>query len=209
MADLWSDALTAVMRRFSGWMPWYGTATGRWWAMPPPAFIPQCLVDAATPDELAVAIGTASPYDRTAAPEEEDTSLPAGTVTRHSWRIDDQEMPVRAARRLTCQTLASWPVRGAGDAATLIVSELVSNAVRYAAPPISLALTLIVDGPSGSYEVLIEVTDADARLPTRRNPGESGGFGLSLVESLAKTSFVTSDSGKTVRALLITSADRR
>jgi two-component sensor histidine kinase len=103
--------------------------------------------------------------------------------------------------------LSSWPVREAEDAALLIVSELVSNSVRYAAPPISLALTLITNSPSGSYELLIEVTDAETRLPAKRNPGESGGFGLSLVESLAKISFMSSDSGKTVRALLTTSRD--
>jgi hypothetical protein len=99
MADEWNEALTTVMRRFAGWMPWYGATTGRWWAMPPPGFVPQSLVDAATPGELAVAIGTACPYDRTAAPPDRETSLAPGNATRHSWRIDDREMPVRAARR--------------------------------------------------------------------------------------------------------------
>jgi hypothetical protein len=204
MTDQWSEAVTLLMRRFAGWMPWYGAVTGRWWAMPPPGYVPQSLVDAATPDELAEAIGTAPSYGTT-APRDHQTSLVPGTATRCSWRIDNRDMPVRAARKLTAETLASWAIPEAEDAAVLIVSELVSNAARYAAPPITLALTLVAKGAaSRSYEVLIEVTDADTRLPVKRNPGESGGFGLTLVESLAKINFVASDSGKTVRALLTT-----
>jgi hypothetical protein len=49
------DNVTArsLMWDFPGWLCWYGTATGAWWAMPPPAFWYPLLLEAATPDELA------------------------------------------------------------------------------------------------------------------------------------------------------------
>ncbi|MEV7965781.1 ATP-binding protein [Sphaerisporangium sp. NPDC088356] len=154
---------------------------------------------------MSEAIDTAGSRARNTAPIDPEKSPGRVIAGRCSWRLDDREMPVRAARKLTAEMLRSWTVGGeAEDAALLIVSELVSNALRYASPPIELALTLIPGGAPGSREVLIEVMDADPRLPAKRSPGESGGFGLPLVESLAKISFTTCGSGKTVRALLIT-----
>lgn len=60
-----------------------------------------------------------------------------------------------------------------------IATELVSNAVRYGEPPITL--TLIVDGD----RYRLEVADAGERPWARRWPGD-GGWGFRIVVRLAE-----------------------
>lgn len=50
------DTTRLLTRAFPGWRCWFGSATGRWWALPPPGSWPQSLVEALTPEELAVRI---------------------------------------------------------------------------------------------------------------------------------------------------------
>jgi hypothetical protein len=45
-----------LMREFPGWLCWYGTATHAWWALTPPDCWCPCLIEAATPAELALRI---------------------------------------------------------------------------------------------------------------------------------------------------------
>jgi hypothetical protein len=72
---------------------------------------------------------------------------------------------------------------GMGDHApdvALLVSELVTNAVRYGDAPITVAITL--------HEGLlrVDVTDTgEGDRPSRKPVGGDGGFGLQLVETLA------------------------
>jgi anti-sigma regulatory factor (Ser/Thr protein kinase) len=72
---------------------------------------------------------------------------------------------------------------GMGDHAAdvaLLVSELVTNAVRYGDAPITVAITLD-DGV-----LRVDVTDTGAGdRPSRKPAGTDGGFGLQLVEMLA------------------------
>ena len=54
-----ADALRttrALRRHLPGWVCWYGTATMRWWGMPPPGYRRTGLVEAATAEELALRI---------------------------------------------------------------------------------------------------------------------------------------------------------
>ncbi|OKI48759.1 ATP-binding protein [Streptomyces sp. TSRI0281] len=83
----------------------------------------------------------------------------------------------------------------------LVVSELVTNAVRHArGASCSLRLQAQPDG------IAVVVTDADPRLPKERPPdltGGTGGFGWPMVHNLAKAVTVTTrPSGKTIRAVL-------
>lgn len=93
---------------------------------------------------------------------------------------------VPVARRQMREAIAVWPavpaVPDAAHTAELIVSELVTNAVRYAGrQPISVVAQL-------SDAVLrVEVRDASATLPTAALPAEDseGGRGLFLIGVLA------------------------
>src|SRR6266511_4633789 len=67
------------------------------------------------------------------------------------------------------------------DVARLLVSELVTNAVRYGAGD-EVMLALQVD----DFRARFEVHDAGRQRPTRREPrGAEGGYGLNLVATLA------------------------
>ena len=88
------------------------------------------------------------------------------------------------ARQVTRETLAAWRVAHIEETAVLLVSELVTNAVRHARPG-RLAMALSLEA-AGAW-LRIEVHDADARVPRQRTPGASdeSGFGLLLIEALA------------------------
>jgi anti-sigma regulatory factor (Ser/Thr protein kinase) len=87
--------------------------------------------------------------------------------------------PARA-RTLARRTLHAWGLSGIAHVVELLVSELVTNAVRYASRPIELRLMRI-------DVLLCEVTDDDHRLPTlcRAGATDEGGRGLYLVSQYA------------------------
>ncbi|WP_308294237.1 SpoIIE family protein phosphatase [Streptomyces sp. ST2-7A] len=89
---------------------------------------------------------------------------------------------VRDARRLVRESLRRWELEDLLDSAELLVSEVVTNAVRYAERPVTLRLLR-----SGSLRC--EVGDDVPLLPRprRAGPDEEGGRGLFLVEELART----------------------
>ncbi|MFF3316050.1 ATP-binding protein [Streptomyces sp. NPDC003035] len=95
------------------------------------------------------------------------------------------------------------PAADAQAAATveLVVSELVTNAVRHAR---GAAGSLCLQAKNDS--ITIDVSDADPRPPRERTPdftGGTGGFGWPMVQNLATAVAVTTrPSGKTVRAIL-------
>ncbi|MFI6340660.1 ATP-binding protein [Streptomyces sp. NPDC050535] len=89
----------------------------------------------------------------------------------------------------------------ATSSVALVVSELVTNAVRHAyGATCSLRLT------ARAGTITIAVTDPDPRPPRERTPdltGGTGGFGWPMVQNLADSVTVsTGPGGKTVRAEL-------
>ena len=78
-------------------------------------------------------------------------------------------------------TLNTWGCPGVVDVATLLVSEVVTNAVLHARSDIELHLL------SGGHFVRVEVGDSSPATPVaRRHTHESmRGRGLALVEQLA------------------------
>ena len=83
------------------------------------------------------------------------------------------------------------------DSALLVVSELVSNAVRHGGGALALVLELTAG------RVTVSVTDGSTLVPRRRvDPGE-GGRGLLLIEMLVERWGVADhDGGKRVWVLL-------
>jgi PAS domain S-box-containing protein len=90
---------------------------------------------------------------------------------------------VGRAREFTMRTLRSWDVAEDDiDLATLVVSELATNGLRYSGSGLSLHLALRPDS------LYLEVRDDSPALPQGRRPklDSEGGRGLLLVGSLAE-----------------------
>ncbi|MFJ4002505.1 SpoIIE family protein phosphatase [Streptomyces sp. NPDC090023] len=97
------------------------------------------------------------------------------------WTLPAEPSVVSTARRLVDQQLAVWHLESAAYATGLIVSELVTNAIRYGTG--SIQLRLIHDGD----RLLTEVTDDNSTSPHLRHARESdeGGRGLYIVMRLS------------------------
>ncbi len=97
------------------------------------------------------------------------------------WFLEPQAQTAGRARRLVRQALRRWDLEEQVDAAELLVSEIVTNAVRYAERPVTLRLL--------RTDVLrCEVGDDAPLLPRMRHaaPEEEGGRGLYLVNRMAQ-----------------------
>ncbi|MFI1964055.1 ATP-binding protein [Streptomyces pathocidini] len=102
----------------------------------------------------------------------------AAGESRVEWTFPDEPDAVRAARSLVRTTLNEWGLNAISDLAVLLVSELVTNAQRYATGPIGVCLR------RGRGDALVvEVSDPLPELPLARDarPDDEGGRGLQLV----------------------------
>ena len=93
---------------------------------------------------------------------------------------------ISAARKFTTLIMERWGAADRGSDVAVVVSELLSNAVRHglaAAPPASIRLGLLHSGPS----ILCAVTDPSDRPPVPREPDwlDEGGRGLHVIASLS------------------------
>jgi len=88
---------------------------------------------------------------------------------------------VPEARRFVVDRLAELGQEQYSDDAEIAVTELVTNALLHAAPPLSLRVALVDD------RVRIEVRDGSRAVPVRgrADAGAMTGRGLALVEALA------------------------
>ncbi|MYW03118.1 SpoIIE family protein phosphatase [Streptomyces sp. SID3343] len=98
-----------------------------------------------------------------------------------SWWLPAEPAVVSRARELTRKTLTEWNLEALVDITELLVSELVTNALRYGAGPIRLRLLR-------GRALLCEVADAGTTLPRMRESEDTdeGGRGLQLVNQLAE-----------------------
>ncbi|WP_233580522.1 SpoIIE family protein phosphatase [Streptomyces triticirhizae] len=105
--------------------------------------------------------------------------LPADRVA--SWTFPAERRVVREARALVVATLRGWGLEGLAEQAELLVSEVVTNAVRHARGPVELR---VVRGST----LLVEVTDPVLDPPRERTatPEDEGGRGLSMVSREAR-----------------------
>jgi anti-sigma regulatory factor (Ser/Thr protein kinase) len=109
-----------------------------------------------------------------------------------------------ARQRLTADLDAAGVVDAAVGDVVLVVSELLSNAIRHAQPLPGARVQVAWAVDDGSVEVAV----SDGGAPTRPYPAHAsvsalGGRGLDIVEYLARTWGVRADSqGLTVWAVL-------
>lgn len=104
--------------------------------------------------------------------------------------LPSQADSVKTARDVTRSTLHDWGLAELSDDAALVVSELVTNAVRYALcppgqpenTPITLVLLRL------SPHVLLAVTDPSDEIPTPKEPDfiSENGRGLYIVETYSQ-----------------------
>ncbi|MFI2346800.1 ATP-binding protein [Streptomyces sp. NPDC019443] len=104
------------------------------------------------------------------------------------WTFPAELGAVGTARHAVRDTLRAWGLdQVIGDVTELLVSELVTNSLRYASGPIGVRLVrpgLDQTAPS----LLVEVSDPLPDPPTERaaEPDDEGGRGLQLVACTAR-----------------------
>jgi serine phosphatase RsbU (regulator of sigma subunit) len=135
-------------------------------------------------DGLLDALGASSRIDDVALLTASLSGIPADRVA--NWMLSPSVRSPRLVRRMVRSLLEKWELAEDAETATLLVSELVTNAIRYASRPISVRLML-------TDSLLCEVHDDDPHLPVLDNPRpmQEGGRGILLVSRLARRWGVT------------------
>lgn len=112
-----------------------------------------------------------------------------------AWTLTARPTAVAQARDLIRDRLLAWGLHGLADVVELLVSELVTNALRYGIAPYGLRMT------RDARSVMVEVSDGNPTVPRLRHVqvGDEGGRGLHLVDELSADWGVRSHpQGKTV-----------
>ncbi|MFE2499049.1 SpoIIE family protein phosphatase [Streptomyces scopuliridis] len=99
-----------------------------------------------------------------------------------TWELDCDPAGVAQARRDAAEQLAAWGLEEAVFTTELVVSELVTNAIRYAQAPIQLRLI-------HDRSLICEVSDGSNTAPHLRRARvfDEGGRGLLLVAQLTQS----------------------
>ncbi|WP_367318895.1 SpoIIE family protein phosphatase [Streptomyces sp. HUAS ZL42] len=107
-------------------------------------------------------------------------ALPADRVA--TYDLDFDTTVVAEARRHATDQLTAWQLEEAAFITELVVSELVTNALRYGRPPIQLRLI------HAGHTLICEVFDSSSTAPHMRRARtfDEGGRGLLLVGQLAQ-----------------------
>ncbi|MBT2471556.1 SpoIIE family protein phosphatase [Streptomyces sp. ISL-66] len=97
------------------------------------------------------------------------------------WDIEPDPSQVPRARKLAVDQVDAWGLEEASFVTELVVSELVTNAIRYGEPPIRLRLIR-------DTSLICEISDASNTAPhlRRARDFDEGGRGLLLVAQLTQ-----------------------
>ncbi|MGW2730392.1 SpoIIE family protein phosphatase [Streptomyces sp. NPDC001494] len=97
------------------------------------------------------------------------------------WDVPSDPAVVPSVRARCRETLAQWGLEEAGFTTELILSELVTNAIRYGSPPVTVRLL-------HSRGLTCEVSDGSSTSPRLRRAAsmDEGGRGLFLVAQFAQ-----------------------
>ncbi|MEU8936325.1 SpoIIE family protein phosphatase [Streptomyces sp. NPDC048409] len=130
-------------------------------------------------DTMISALLPDRPFDDVAFLIARTRSLSSDCVV--SWDIPGDYPSVHAAREKAAHQLEIWHMAEISFVAELIVSELVTNAIRHATGPISLRLI-------HDRTLICEVSDASSTSPRMRRATttEEGGRGLFLIAQLSQ-----------------------
>ena len=98
-----------------------------------------------------------------------------------SWTLSPKLTSVRHARSVIAEPMRRWGLEELIPTTELLVSELVTNAVRYSRGEVTLRLV-------NEKALVCEVLDTSAALPRLRQPGseDENGRGLQVVRRLSK-----------------------
>ncbi|MBY8880888.1 serine/threonine-protein phosphatase [Streptomyces sp. PLK6-54] len=98
-----------------------------------------------------------------------------------TWRFPADARSPGQARAMAGRQLAAWGLREQSFATELVVTELVTNALRYATPPITVRLIK-------TDALICEVSDTSSTAPHMRLPRllDESGRGLHIVGGLAR-----------------------
>ncbi|WP_431040273.1 SpoIIE family protein phosphatase [Streptomyces sp. P9-1] len=121
-------------------------------------------------------------------------ALGAGQVAARDVAPDPGEVP--AVRQWAVELLSAWGLDDIAFVTELVVSELVTNAIRYGEPPIRVRLIR-------DRTLICEVTDSSSTSPhlRRAHAFDEGGRGLLLVAQLTQRwGSRQADGGKTIWA---------
>ncbi|WP_436849295.1 SpoIIE family protein phosphatase [Streptomyces massasporeus] len=136
-----------------------------------------------TPEEMCQAVMDALKPSR---PSDDIALLTARTRIFPPSRVAEWDVPpdpalVPSVRARCRETLREWGLEEIGFATELIVSELVTNAIRYGSPPVGVRL---LHGRC----LICEVSDASGTSPRLRRAAatDEGGRGLFLVAQFAQ-----------------------
>ncbi|MEV5904405.1 SpoIIE family protein phosphatase [Streptomyces sp. NPDC052127] len=125
------------------------------------------------------ALVPARPYDDVALLMARTRRLPAERVA--DWELPADPAAVAEARKTASRRLAEWGLAELSFTTELVVSELVTNAIRYATGPIRLRLIR-------ERTLVCEVFDGGTTAPHLRHPRatDEGGRGLLLVSQVTQ-----------------------
>ncbi|MGX1562799.1 SpoIIE family protein phosphatase [Streptomyces sp. NPDC055506] len=106
-------------------------------------------------------------------------ALDSGHVA--TWDVPPEPSEVARIRRSVTRQLQEWNLEEDAFVTELVVSELITNAIRYAEPPIELRLIL-------DRHLICEVSDTSSTAPHLRRAltYDEGGRGLLLVAQLSR-----------------------
>ncbi|CAM5738512.1 SpoIIE family protein phosphatase OS=Streptomyces tendae OX=1932 GN=GUR47_04605 PE=4 SV=1 [Streptomyces tendae] len=142
--------------------------------------VPAGSLDAACDRVLHTLLPAGSAADDVALLLARTRGLPAGQVA--TWDIPADPSLVSPVRKQVLEQLSDWGLLEATFTAELVVSELVTNAIRYGSPPIRLRLI------HDTATLICEVSDTSHTAPhlRRARTWDEGGRGLLLVAQLTQ-----------------------
>ncbi|WP_431948984.1 SpoIIE family protein phosphatase [Actinacidiphila sp. bgisy167] len=131
-------------------------------------------------DRILTTLITHRPTDDIALLVGRTRTLPPDHIA--TWQLPDDPAIVAQARRHATTQLTAWGLEETSFTTELLVSELVTNAIRYGKPPIRLRLI------HNNTALITEVTDTSNTTPhlRRARTYDEGGRGLLLVAQLAQ-----------------------